>query len=82
MAIGDPVIDPTFKRQLEMLGGRVEIVTDKKGSQGYQKARLDRLHEILDAEQGAFWCRQYDNENNALAYANIAHELLDRIGPA
>lgn len=81
VAIGDPVIDPTFKRQLEMLGGRVEIVTDKKGSQGYQKARLDRLHEILDAEQGAFWCRQYDNENNALAYANIAHELLDRIGP-
>ncbi|HDR9082524.1 TPA: pyridoxal-phosphate dependent enzyme [Burkholderia vietnamiensis] len=81
VAIGDPAIDPAFKRQLEMLGGRVEIVTDKKGSQGYQKVRLDRLQEILAAEQGAFWCRQYDNENNGLAYANIARELLEIVGP-
>jgi cysteine synthase len=80
VAIGDPAIDPAYRRQLEMLGGRVEIVTDKKGSQGYQKARLDRLQEILASEAGAFWCRQYDNEDNARAYAGVARELLGAIG--
>ena len=37
VAIGDPVIDPTFKRQLEMLGGRVEIVTDKRAARGTRR---------------------------------------------
>ncbi|PQV46689.1 pyridoxal-phosphate dependent enzyme [Paraburkholderia sp. BL21I4N1] len=80
VAIGDPAIEPSYKRQLEMLGGQVEIITDKKGSQGYQKARLDRLHEILDDEPGSFWCRQYDNEDNANAYAELGRELLAAVG--
>ncbi|WP_431824927.1 PLP-dependent cysteine synthase family protein [Burkholderia sp. F1] len=81
VAIGDPAIDPSYRRQLEMLGGRVEIITDKKGSQGYQTARLDRLNDILASVSGSFWCRQYDNEDNARAYADIARELHDAIGP-
>lgn len=80
VAIGDPAIEPAYKRQLEMLGGRVEIITDKKGSQGYQKARLERLHEILETERGAFWCRQYDNEDNGKAYAGLGAELAAAIG--
>lgn len=81
VAIGDPAIDPSYKRQLEMLGGRVEIITDKKGSQGYQKARLERLHEILDTNRHSFWCRQYDNEDNAHAYVKAGRGLSAAIGP-
>ncbi|MCS2610673.1 pyridoxal-phosphate dependent enzyme [Halomonas dongshanensis] len=81
IAIGDPAIDESYKRQLEMLGGRVEIITDKNGSEGYQKARLERLHEILNSQPDAFWCRQYDNEDNANAYSNIGHQLKELIGP-
>jgi len=76
VVIGDPAIDPAYKRQLEMLGGRVEIITDKKGNQGYQVARLDRLNEIINAVPSAFWCRQYDNEDNSLAYADLAGQLF------
>ncbi len=81
VAIGDPIIDESYKRQLEMLGGRVEIITDKKGAAGYQKARLDRLHEILASEPDAFWCRQYDNDDNANAYSEIGQQLKELIGP-
>lgn len=81
VAIGDPAIEPAYKRQLEMLGGRVEIITDKKGSQGYQKARLERLHEILDTDRGSFWCRQYDNEDNARAYTSVGQALASAVGP-
>ncbi|AVS62331.1 pyridoxal-5'-phosphate-dependent protein subunit beta [Paracidovorax avenae] len=80
IAISDPAIDDSYRRQLEMLGGRVEIVTDKKSCQGYQKARLDRLHEILESEPGSFWCRQYDNEDNSLAYEGIGRQLRDLVG--
>jgi len=80
VAIGDPAIEPAYRRQLEMLGGRVEIITDKKGSQGYQKARLERLYEILETDRGSFWCRQYDNEDNARAYASVGEALSKAVG--
>lgn len=80
VAIGDPAIEPSYQRQLEMLGGRVEIITDKKGSQGYQKARLERLHEILDGDRRSFWCRQYDNEDNGAAYAEVGQQLAAALG--
>ncbi|MCR5942555.1 pyridoxal-phosphate dependent enzyme [Ochrobactrum sp. XJ1] len=78
--IGDPAIDDSYRQQLTMLGGKVEIITDKKGSQGYQKARLDRVQEILGTESGSFWCRQYDNPDNAKAYEKAGISLLDQIG--
>lgn len=81
VAIGDPIIDEPYKRQLEMLGGRVEIITDKKGSEGYQKARLERLQEILASEPDAFWCQQYDNDDNANAYSEVGNQLKELIGP-
>lgn len=80
IAIGDPIIDKPYKRQLEMLGGQVEIITDKKGSPGYQKARLERLHEILSLEPDAFWCQQYDNEGNTNAYSYLGKKLKELIG--
>jgi len=80
IAIGDPAIEPSYQRQLEMLGGRVEIITEKRGSQGYQKARLERLYEILENDRSAFWCRQYDNEDNGQAYANVGKNLMSAFG--
>lgn len=80
IAIGDPIIDKPYKHQLEMLGGKVEIITDKKGSPGYQKARLERLHEILSLEPNAFWCQQYDNDGNANAYSQLGKKLNELIG--
>lgn len=46
------------------------------GKQGWQSARLERLHELMKEYPDAFWPRQYDNPDNPWAYEALASELL------
>lgn len=49
---------------------------------GWQGARLTRLAEVMDANPGAYWVRQYENPDDPASYAPLAGELaadLDRI---
>ncbi|EMT51518.1 cysteine synthase family protein [Brevibacillus borstelensis] len=77
--VTDPRIDLITLRKLESLGCQIHVV-EKMTGRGWQSARLERLHDLLEQYPGAFWPRQYENPNNPLAYAALAKELLDDIG--
>lgn len=73
--VTDPRIDPITYAKLTSLGCHVHVVS-QMGKQGWQSARLERLHELMKEYPGAFWPRQYDNRENPRAYEALASELL------
>jgi S-sulfo-L-cysteine synthase (3-phospho-L-serine-dependent) len=77
--VTDPRIDLLTMAKLRALGARVHVVSEMTG-QGWQSARLERLHALLEEHPRAFWPRQYDNSDNPAAYADLADELLDVVG--
>lgn len=74
--VTDPRIDPITYAKLTSLGCQVHVV-EKMGKQGWQSARLERLYELLDEYEGAFWPRQYENPENPGAYRELASELMN-----
>jgi Cysteine synthase len=76
--VTDPRIDPITCAKLQATGCQVHIV-QHMNHQGWQGARLERLHELMRHYPDAFWPRQYENPQNPHAYTDVAHELLDAI---
>ena len=66
---------------LNALGVKIEIVKKRYKKGGWQKARLHKLHKLLDKnKEFAFWPKQYDNPDNAKAYfKTLALELLNQL---
>jgi len=77
--VTDPRIDSITLAKLKAMRCQVHIVRQMTG-QGWQSARLERLHELLQLYPGAFWPRQYDNPGNPRAYHALAQELLEDLG--
>ena len=78
--ISDPAVDPYLATRLKALGADVEIVAKPDGAHGFQGARLSRLHDVLDANPGAYWPKQYDNSDNPLSYSLVAENLAEIVG--
>jgi len=79
--VTDPRIDGLTRAKLEALGATLEIVDVYHASGGWQRSRLERLREVLAANPGAVWSRQYDSPGNAGAYElSLARELLEALG--
>src|SRR4029079_7294882 len=63
------------------LGAQIEIVDVYHPQGGWQLSRLARLKQVLDANPGSFWPRQYDSRETARAYeTSVAQELLADLG--
>ncbi|MEU6788766.1 cysteine synthase family protein [Nonomuraea angiospora] len=77
--VTDPRIDPLTLAKLRTLGAAVHIV-DRMGEGGWQRARLNRLDQLMRDLPGAYWPRQYSNPQNPAAYEGLAQELLDDCG--
>lgn len=78
--VSDPAIDAPLKRRLEDLGTRVEIVAAPAAVGGYQRARLERMTEIMIEHPDHFWPSQYDNPHNPDAYAPLVELIVESIG--
>jgi len=79
--VTDPRIDGLTRARLEALGATLDVVDTYHPSGGWQLSRLERLREVLAANPGAVWTRQYDSPGNAGAYEeSVARELLDALG--
>lgn len=79
--VTDPRIDELTRAKLSALGAELSIVDVYHPEGGWQRSRLERLHQVLEANPGAFWPRQYDSPENAGAYgATLAGELLADLG--
>ncbi|MCP2317753.1 cysteine synthase A [Nocardia amikacinitolerans] len=88
-ALGHPVVlvvddelEPEMRALFTAFGVGLEVVDEPHPEGGWQRARLDRLAELLDATPGAYWPDQYDNPDNAAGYADMAHELLEQVDHA
>lgn len=76
--VTDPRIDAITLAKLEALGCKIHIV-EKMDAHGWQGARLERLHELLQQYPGSFWPRQYENPENPRAYIELAQELMKEL---
>ncbi|WP_326770473.1 pyridoxal-phosphate dependent enzyme (plasmid) [Streptomyces sp. NBC_01591] len=78
-------LDDTMRRQFEMLGARVDQVEIPAGplvDKMDQRARLDRVAEILDTEDDVHWMQQYHDDVHYLGYRACADLLLKEFGGA
>ncbi|OLR94613.1 PLP-dependent cysteine synthase family protein [Actinokineospora bangkokensis] len=85
-ALGHPVVlvvddelEPPMRALLRAHGARLEVVRRPHPVGGWQRARLDRVAELLAELPGAYWPDQYNNPDNPAGYASLATELLDRL---
>lgn len=80
--VTDPRLDAVTFAKLQALGAIVEVVDTYHPTGGWQWSRLERLAQILAANPGSFWARQYDNPSNAGTYeVRMAEELVAALGP-
>ncbi|RKN12452.1 PLP-dependent cysteine synthase family protein [Streptomyces radicis] len=78
--VTDPGMEPLMSGLLGAYGADVRRVGRAHPSGGWQRARRDRVAEILAAHPGA-WCPdQYHNPDNVAAYRPLAHELAAQLG--
>lgn len=78
--VTDRACGPALRVRLEELGARVEIMQNPAAVGGYQRARLDRVQQILAANRGSWWLNQYDNPGNPGAYGSLAAQLVESLG--
>ncbi|GAB3543932.1 cysteine synthase A [Actinopolyspora lacussalsi] len=86
IALGHPVIlvtdreiDALTLALLRAYGARVEIVGEPHPRGGWQRARRDRVNELLAEHAGSFWPDQYNNPDNAAGYEPLGRELLNQL---
>lgn len=78
--VTDPGMEPIVRNMLAAYGAHVELVTEPHSVGGWQRARQDRITELLGADPDA-WCPdQYDNPDNVDAYRPLALELISQLG--
>ncbi|MET8515624.1 PLP-dependent cysteine synthase family protein [Streptomyces sp. NPDC005077] len=78
--VADPGLEPAIRRALTAYGARVELVTAAHPVGGWQQARREKVAELMAQQPGA-WCPdQYNNPDNAAAYAQMAAELIAQLG--
>lgn len=78
--VSDPGMDLYTRQRLKQLNCRIEIVEGEAVKAGPQRARLDRLKEILSNRPEGFWPEQYSNQLNPGSYADVAEFLAQRLG--
>jgi cysteine synthase A len=78
--VTDPGLEPLMVHQLRTLGAHLDVVTEPHPVGGWQEARRQRVGELL-ARTPSAWCPdQYNNPDNAAAYASLALELTVQLG--
>lgn len=79
--VSDAAVDARLEERLQHLGGKVQIVGSRAGTENnIQILRLEALQEHLRENPRAFWTRQYDNLDNQRAYRAFAEQLLNVLG--
>jgi len=80
VVVSDYACDVLTQTKLKDLGAVVEIVPGPAAVCGYQRARLDRLHDIRATSKNCWWVNQYDNCGNAESYSDFAAQLIESLG--
>ncbi|MGV9327721.1 PLP-dependent cysteine synthase family protein [Streptosporangium sandarakinum] len=78
--VTDPGMEPLMRHLLAAYGARVVVVTEPHPVGGWQRARQDRVRELLAGHPDAYCPDQYGNPDNVTAYAGLATELAGQLG--
>ncbi|MBL3670755.1 pyridoxal-phosphate dependent enzyme [Streptomyces sp. M2CJ-2] len=78
--VTDPGMEPSMVRLLTARGARVDQVAAPHPDGGWQRARRERVADLLDAAPGAYCPDQYHNPDNTAAYRPLAAELIAQLG--
>lgn len=78
--VTDPGMEPSMARLLTARGARVDLVAAAHPDGGWQRARRERVAELLADTPGAYCPDQYHNPDNTAAYRPLAAELLAQLG--
>lgn len=85
-ALGHPVLlvvddelEPELRSLFSAFQVTLHVVATPHPTGGWQRARLDRLAELLATTPGAYWPDQYDNPDNAGGYVEMGEEILDQV---
>jgi cysteine synthase len=74
-------LEESVEWRLRHLGASIEKVFSGSGYMGgIQQKRLDRLRQVMAANPGSYWPRQYDNPLHPLAYAELAESTARSLG--
>ena len=78
--VADPGLEPALRHLLAAYGARIVLARRPHPEGGWQRARRDLVQTLL-AEHADAWCpNQYDNPDNADAYAPLGRELAAQLG--
>lgn len=78
--VTDPGLELSMTRLLTAYGARVDTVAEPHPTGGWQRARRERVAELLARHPGS-WCPdQYNNPDNTAAYTPLALELASQLG--
>ncbi|OBK49006.1 pyridoxal-5'-phosphate-dependent protein subunit beta [Mycobacterium kubicae] len=78
--VTDPGMEPIIQRMLTAYGTQIDVVTEPHPVGGWQKARTDRVAELLAADPHAWNPDQYNNPDNVDGYESLALELIEQLG--
>ena len=76
--VADQELDEMTRRMLHAHHARVEIVPRPHPVGGWQRARLERVHELLAELPDAYWPHQYNNPDNPAGYREMGLELVEQ----
>src|SRR5262249_2012395 len=76
----DPKTTAQNKRLLQAYGAELDLVTEPDELTGeFLKARIERVHEILELFDSAFWPNQYGSLSNPAAHRRTMQEILEAL---
>ncbi|WP_233576185.1 PLP-dependent cysteine synthase family protein [Saccharopolyspora rhizosphaerae] len=78
VVVADRELDEMTRRLLRAYGARVELVSEPHPVGGWQRARLERVHQLLADLPGAYWPDQYNNPDNPAGYREMGRELAEQ----
>ena len=78
--VADDELDDMTRALLRAHGVRLELVREPHPRGGWQRARLDRVRELMRTLPDPYWPDQYNNPDNVTGYHELGHELLDQLG--
>jgi len=74
----DPKISSNLLKWYNAYGARVEMVKNPDENGGFQKARIQRVKELISQYPNAYWTNQYDNPDNPNFHAETTgKEIVD-----
>lgn len=79
MCVTDPTASPGIADLIRAYGGRVVVITERDGQNGYLSNRIKYIERQVRAHPSMVWTNQYANPRNTLAhYRTTAREIHDQ----